>query len=186
MLGLATALAVLLRFRARACVVLACLAAMLCTASIASADASVQTKTRVWDFSSAAPLNIRLNALASAETHPGNRIASLEPASGSPHAARGAKLIDPKTLLRPTGMGNAEFGNLIGWTRGGNLQQNLAQTQQLIKDLPGRVGALRDAGVTKQMAQQWADFYRAEAARVATNPNALPRSRLMQALADLL
>jgi len=89
-LGLATALAVLLRFRARACVVLACLAAMLCTASIASADASVQTKTRVWDFSSAAPLNIRLNALASAETHPGNRIASLEPASGSPHAARGA------------------------------------------------------------------------------------------------
>jgi RHS repeat-associated protein len=89
-------------------------------------------------------------------------------------------------LLRPAGMDNAAFGKIIGWTRSGTLEQNLAQTRVLIKELPSRIGALRNAGVTKQMAQQWADFYRAEAARVATNPNALPRSQLMQAIADLL
>ena len=89
-------------------------------------------------------------------------------------------------LLLPLGMRSAQFGKLIGWTTGGTLKQNLALTRQLIKDVPGRIGALRDAGVTKQMAQQWADFYRAEALRNARNPNAFPRSMLMQAIADLL
>ena len=83
-------------------------------------------------------------------------------------------------------MRSAQFGKLIGWTTGGTLKQNLALTRQLIKDAPGRISALRDAGVTKQMAQQWADFYRAEALRNAQNPNALPRSMLMQVIADLL
>jgi len=36
------------------------------------------------------------------------------------------------------------------------------------------------------MDQQWADFYRAEATRVPGNPNADPRTKLMQAIADLL
>lgn len=91
MLGLAALVATLLRFCARACVVLACIAVMLCATTNASALEHAQTKTRVWDFSFAEPLNIRLNALASAEQRPGFSSARAEPASGSPHAARGAK-----------------------------------------------------------------------------------------------
>jgi hypothetical protein len=88
--GLAALIATLLRFRARACVVLACVAAMLCAATIASATPSTQTKTRVWDFSFAQPLNTWLKCSASPRTHPENQLARAKPASGSPHAARGA------------------------------------------------------------------------------------------------
>lgn len=48
--SLAALFAALLRFRARACVVLACLAATLCVAANASALEPARTKTRVWDF----------------------------------------------------------------------------------------------------------------------------------------
>jgi hypothetical protein len=106
--------------------------------------------------------------------------------AGASAAGGATRAIDPATLVRPAGMGNQEFGRLIGWTRGGTLEANLARTQELIEGLPQRIGAIREAGVTRDMAQQWADFYRAEAARVATNPNALPRSLLMQAIADAL
>lgn len=78
----------LLRFHVRACVVLACIAAMLCATTNASALERVQTKTRVWDFSFAHPLNIRPIGSASPRTHLENQLASSEPASGSPHAAR--------------------------------------------------------------------------------------------------
>jgi hypothetical protein len=88
-LALAAVVATLLRFPARACVVLACVAAMLCATTSASALERVQTKTRVWDFSFAEPLNIRPNALASVEQRPGFSPAEAEPALGSPHAARG-------------------------------------------------------------------------------------------------
>lgn len=47
-----------------------------------------------------------------------------------------------------------------GWTRGGDLAGNLTKTQELIAGLPGRVQALSQAGVTRQMAQQWANIYR--------------------------
>jgi len=87
--ALATLVATLLRFRTRACVVLACIAAMLCTSVNASALERVQTKTRVWDFSSAAPLNTWLERSATPRTHPENPLARSEPASASPHAARG-------------------------------------------------------------------------------------------------
>jgi RHS repeat-associated protein len=90
------------------------------------------------------------------------------------------------SLGLPVGMTRAAFAALIGWTAGGMLPQNLARTQQLIQQLPGRIEELRRAGVTAQMAQQWAQFYQAEAIRVASNPNALPRAQLMQAIADLL
>jgi hypothetical protein len=66
---------------------------MLSATSFASANPSVQTKTRVWDFSFAEPLNIRLNALASAETHPGFSPVQRKPASVSPHAARAAPIV---------------------------------------------------------------------------------------------
>jgi hypothetical protein len=87
-LTVATVVATLLRLRARACVVLACVAALLCTASIASAKPGAQPKTRVWDFSFAEPLNIRLDAPANAETHPAISPSQPKLASASPHAAR--------------------------------------------------------------------------------------------------
>src|SRR5690606_38493208 len=67
------------------------------TASIASANPSVQAQTRVWDFSSAAPLNVWLERSASPRTHLENQSGSLEPASVSPHAARAApRFVNPK------------------------------------------------------------------------------------------
>lgn len=64
--------------------------------------------------------------------------------------------------------------------------ENLAKTEDLIQELPNRVGDLRKAGVTKQMAQTWANYYKHEAARVPQNPNALARAQLMEAIAKLL
>jgi hypothetical protein len=71
-------------------VALACIASVLCMASIASAQPSVQAKTRVWAFERDAPLNIRLHASPTARTHPAFSPAQAQPALGSPHAARGA------------------------------------------------------------------------------------------------
>ncbi|HEY6724156.1 MAG TPA: hypothetical protein VI197_08985 [Polyangiaceae bacterium] len=88
-LRLAIVVASLLRFRRRACMVLACLASALCAASIASANPSVQAKTRVWDFAFAEPLNTCPIDAASARTHLENQSGSTELASASPHAARG-------------------------------------------------------------------------------------------------
>lgn len=96
--ALAILVATLLRFRARACVALACLAAMLCLTTNASALERVQTKTRVWGFEFAHPLNICPNVLASPRTHPETRSRRLELASVSPHAARGAATFGPKSV----------------------------------------------------------------------------------------
>lgn len=116
MLGLAALVATLLRFRARAYVVLACVAAMLCAANIASANA--QPKTRVWDFSSADALNIRLNAAESPRLHPKNQLARSEHASGSPHAARGASTVLNRTaqaLQKFFAKHGADFGLKGNW-----------------------------------------------------------------------
>ena len=92
MLSLAPLVTAVLRFRARACVVLACIAAMLFASSIASAQPAVQAQTRVWDFSFASALNTWLERDASARTHLGNHSGSVELTSDSPHAARGSTL----------------------------------------------------------------------------------------------
>lgn len=89
-------------------------------------------------------------------------------------------------LVRHAGMWTPEFGRLIGWTRRGSLEESLACTAMLTEGLPQRIHAIREAGVARETGQQWADFRRAEAARVANNPNALPRSRLMHVIADAL
>jgi hypothetical protein len=99
-LGFAPLVATLLRFRARACMVLACVAAMLFTASIASANATAETKTPVWDFSFAEPLNTWLERSASPRTHPAFSPSQSELASVSPHAARGVANEIPSTLAR--------------------------------------------------------------------------------------
>jgi len=95
-------------------VVLACIAAMLCTSVNASALERVQTKTRVWDFSSAAPLNTWLERSATPRTHPENPLARSEPASASPHAARAApKAIDPNKLHHIFGQAKHKLGPLL-------------------------------------------------------------------------
>src|SRR5690606_4229542 len=68
----------------------------------ASALEGVQTKTRVWHFSSATPLHIRLNADASSRLHLENQSGSTEHASASPHAAGGG----PRGLPAPRTRGN--------------------------------------------------------------------------------
>ena len=154
MLSLVTVVAALLRFRARACVVLACVAAMLFAANTASAQPSVQTQTRVWDFSLAEPLNVWLDAAASAEQRPGFSPAQPELASVSPHAARGATTAARATeILRPGGKligqagsssririlqgGQAEAEALFGQlTKGGDVVKGTSFPGTLVK-LPG-------------------------------------------------
>lgn len=104
MLSLATVVATLLRLRAGACVVLACLAAMLYASSIASAHPAVQAQTRVWDFSSAALLNTWLERSTRPRTHLGNQSGSAKLASGSLLAARAGA----STAERVAVLGNTE------------------------------------------------------------------------------
>jgi hypothetical protein len=127
-LSLATVVATLLRFPARACVVLACLASVLCAASIASAQPSVQPQTRVWDFSFAQPLNVWLDADASPRTHLENQSSSLEPASVSPHAARAL----PKLFSTAETQG---LKNLFGTGRKG-AEEALKRVGQGARELP--------------------------------------------------
>ncbi|HKO48079.1 MAG TPA: RHS repeat-associated core domain-containing protein, partial [Polyangiaceae bacterium] len=107
-------------------------------------------------------------------------------------AAAGA--IKAADLLMPPG-GRQALAQLTQWTTGGRglagQQVNMARTAELIKQLPGRIDGIRAGGVTKEMARQWAQFYRQIGAQnpvtaTAGNPNALPRAQLMQAIADLL
>ena len=88
--GLAAALVVLLRLRARACALLACVWATLLVANLASAEVGVQAETRVWDFEEASTLNVCSNPSASPRLHRENQLARSELALGSPHAARAA------------------------------------------------------------------------------------------------
>jgi hypothetical protein len=133
MSGLAIALAALLRLHARTCVVLACLAAMLSVASVASAQPSVQTKTRVWAFESAPALNTWLQASATARTHPAFSPTQAEPALGSPLAARalpgtGQLLANASKVFRSgpltvAGRALTKHPNIIG--ESGNILQKL-------------------------------------------------------------
>jgi hypothetical protein len=86
----------------------------------------------------------------------------------------------------PVGMKVAEFGRLINWSNSRDALSNMRKTQELIRNLPGRWEELRNAGVTRQMALEWARFYAAEAARNPANPNAAARERLMRAIANAL
>jgi hypothetical protein len=73
----------------------------------------------------------------------------------------------------------ADFGQeVIGWGRGS--ADAVAQIGKLSAD------KLREAGVTVQMAQKWADFYGNEAARNASNPSAAGRAELMNHVVDIL
>ena len=91
MLSLVNVVAILVRHRARASVALLCVWATLLVANLASAEARVQAKTRVWGFEEASALNVCSNALASIEQHRGIRSSSGEVASGPLLAARGVR-----------------------------------------------------------------------------------------------
>ncbi len=121
MLSLVNAVATLVRFRARASVALLCVWATLLFANLASAEVGVQAKTRIWDFESAAPLNVCPFFPASAEQHREIRSCRSELATESLLAARGAGeastvlLRTPRNLQKLFGKHGADFGLRGNW-----------------------------------------------------------------------
>lgn len=85
-----------------------------------------------------------------------------------------ARLPVPPT---PGGMALRDFGKLMNWGTGHTAARS--QISNLTKE------GLQRAGVTPEIAGAWAQFYRNEAARVASNPSALGRAELMEAAAAL-
>jgi hypothetical protein len=79
----------------------------------------------------------------------------------------------------PGGVTVKEFGNkIMRWGTGSETAR-------------GRIASLtrqelEAAGVTREMAEAWRDFYRTEALRVPTNPSAPGRAELMQRAVELL
>jgi RHS repeat-associated protein len=86
-----------------------------------------------------------------------------------------ARLPNP---LPPTGMSNAQFGQLMNWGTGSDAAR--AQIPNLSRE------ALQGAGVTREMAVEWAEFYANVFARNPSNPSALGRAELMAAAAEIL
>lgn len=79
----------------------------------------------------------------------------------------------------PDGMSLREFGEFImRWGTGDD------EARSRIPELNRT--ALLEAGVTREMALQWRDFYRREMRINLDNPSAAGRTDLMQAAADLL
>lgn len=78
----------------------------------------------------------------------------------------------------PGGMKLPQFGDVMGW--GGNSAEAVARIPQLTREYLVR------NGVTRQMAQEWARFYRNEMLRNPGNPSAPGRAQLMEAAAELL
>ena len=83
----------------------------------------------------------------------------------------------PKPPL-PSGMGNKAFGELMRWGTGKDAA--LARIQTLTR------AELEQAGVTKEVAKAWAEFYRAVVEATPKNPSAAGRAALMDAAAKLL
>lgn len=96
--------------------------------------------------------------------------------------------IDPKTLKLPPGMRNPDLGELVNWsTRSVTKAEAMEHTRNVIQNIDGAtLSRFREAGLTKEMAQQWASFYRGEAFLRPSNQNAEARAVLMQAIADML
>ncbi len=79
----------------------------------------------------------------------------------------------------PSGVSVAEFGNkVMRWGTGNDAAR--ARIATLTRQ------ELESAGVTREMAEAWREFYRTEALRVPTNPSALGRADLMQQAVELL
>jgi hypothetical protein len=79
----------------------------------------------------------------------------------------------------PEGMTRSQFGtDVMRWGTGD--AEALARIDSLTRE------ELQQAGVTRDMALQWRDFYENELARNPNNPSAAGRAELMQAAARLL
>jgi hypothetical protein len=136
----------------------------------------VQPQTRVWDFSFAQPLNVWLDADASPRTHLENQSSSLEPASVSPHAARGAGKI----------LSNQAAGKIIGWPTG---QAAAGRTVEMARNLTAeQVAAMQARGLNRATVESLRGTYQkaieAGGAKLR-NEQLLPRAQLMDRILEL-
>ncbi len=84
-----------------------------------------------------------------------------------------------RTPDTPPGTTRNEFGTrIMKWGTGD------AAARQRIGSLTRE--ELERAGVTRELAEQWRDFYRAEMRRNQANPSAAGRADLMQRAVELL
>jgi hypothetical protein len=94
-------------------------------------------------------------------------------------AGRGAATIGRLPIPRtPGGMTLRRFGQSMSWGRGHAAARSHIPT--LTRE------GLQRSGVTREIAEEWARFYRNEALRNPANPSALERAELMEAAARLL
>jgi len=85
----------------------------------------------------------------------------------------------PNPPEHPAGMTRNQFGkDVMKWGTGNDAAR--ARIGQITED------EMRQAGVTPEMAQDWADFYREVMQANPSNPSAAGRADLMQWVADLL
>jgi len=112
--------------------------------------------------------------------------AAVEGAAAAEGAAAVVEAVEPGAanvlnILKPPlpqGMSNKAFGQLMRWGSGNDAA--LARIQTLTRT------ELEQAGVTKEIAKAWADFYRAVKLATPNNPSAAGRASLMDAAAKLL
>src|SRR5690606_19837283 len=143
-------------FRSRACVVvLAGIAALVCAAGIASANTNADAKTRVWDFDSAAPLHTWLDADASPRLHLENQSGSGEPASASPHAARGLG-----ALSQAGKYGIQPYNQLTKALKGTGLQAHHLVEQRFAGVLGQNARQMASVAVTKAEHQAFTNAWR--------------------------
>src|SRR5690606_19893520 len=149
---------------------------MLFTASTVSANPPAETKTRVWDFSSAAPLNVWLERSASPRTHLENQSGSLELTSASPHAARAGGQI----------LSNQAAGKIIGWPTG---QAAAARTAEMARTLTAeQVAAMRAQGLNRATVEHLRATYQKAietGGAKLRNQQLLPRAQLMDRILEL-
>ena len=84
----------------------------------------------------------------------------------------------PKTPSTPNNIGNREFGKVMKWGTGDEAAR--ARMATLTKE------ELQRAGVTKELAAQWRDFYREVARVTPANTSAAGRADLMQRAVEIL
>ena len=98
---------------------------------------------------------------------------------GPAGAVRLRKVSVQRTPDTPPGTTRNEFGTrIMQWGTGD------AAARQRIGSLTRE--ELERGGVTREMAEQWRDFYRAEMRRNQANPSAAGRAELMQRAVELL
>jgi hypothetical protein len=135
--------------------------------------------------SSGLGLAANVNAFARAADDVPN---TAPPTAGPPKGVSGPRTIDPSTLPLPPGMKNNPFGELVNWPRGpGDAAAKMGMAQDALNQVtPEFINALGEKGVTPEMLQRWAEFYRAEAIRVPQNPTATARAFYLEELIKLM